>query len=248
MKESGDPEAKRFDVAGAVTFAGALFLLTLALISGNHQGWNSATVLTEIAGATALFVVFARIEKGVVRPMFDLRLFRRPTFLGATLAGLSYAASFFFTMLTYLPMFFQSALGLEAQSAGLLMLAFAVPLILVPRFISTRLVTRFSGRTVLCLAMGVLAAGISLLALFAAGAVHTVAARAYLPAIARRLHHGHDLPGEPFDFLTWFEYAPADAAAFNDLLGALRASAEWRYVEREVDIRLVRDVAGSRAS
>ena len=75
--------------------------------------------------------------------------------------------------------------------------------------------------------------------LFAAGAVHTTAARAYLPAIARRLHHGRDL-GEPFDFLTWFEYAPAEAAAFDDLLGALRASEEWAYVEREVDLRLVR--------
>src|SRR5215467_14110459 len=31
----------------------------------------------------------------------------------------------------------------------------------------------------------------------------------YLPAIARRLHHCRDLSeNEPFDFLTWFEYAP----------------------------------------
>lgn len=59
-----------------------------------------------------------------------------------------------------------------------------------------------------------------------------------LPAIARRLHHSRDL-GEPFDFLTWFEYAPADAAAFEDLVGALRATEEWRYVEREIDFRLV---------
>src|SRR5213078_995768 len=39
----------------------------------------------------------------------------------------------------------------------------------------------------------------------------------YLPAVARRLHHGRDL-GEPFDFLTWFEYSPDDAAAFDDLV------------------------------
>jgi chlorite dismutase len=32
----------------------------------------------------------------------------------------------------------------------------------------------------------------------------------YLPAIARRLHHSREL-GEPFDFLTWFEYAPEHA-------------------------------------
>ena len=61
----------------------------------------------------------------------------------------------------------------------------------------------------------------------------------YLPAVARRLHHSRDL-GEPFDFLTWFEYAPEHESAFEDLLVTLRASEEWRYVEREVDIRLVR--------
>jgi len=46
--------------------------------------------------------------------------------------------------------------------------------------------------------------------------------------------------GEAFDFLTWFEYAPSDAAAFEELVGLLRASEEWRYVTREVDVRLRR--------
>lgn len=64
----------------------------------------------------------------------------------------------------------------------------------------------------------------------------------YLPAVARRLHHCRDL-GEPFDFLTWFEYAPADSDAFDDLVGRLRRTDEWTYVEREVDIRLVREAA-----
>jgi chlorite dismutase len=61
----------------------------------------------------------------------------------------------------------------------------------------------------------------------------------YLPAIARRLHHCRDLPGgEPFDFLTWFEYAPKDEFRFDDMLEKLRESPEWRYVERESDLRL----------
>jgi len=64
----------------------------------------------------------------------------------------------------------------------------------------------------------------------------------YLPAVARRLHHSRDL-GEPFDFLTWFEYAPEHSAAFEELVVRLRASEEWKYVDREVDIRLVRDGA-----
>lgn len=66
----------------------------------------------------------------------------------------------------------------------------------------------------------------------------------YLPAIARRLHHCRDLgSNEPFDFITWFEFAPADSAAFNQLVAALRASPEWQYVDREVDIRLVQTSA-----
>ena len=61
----------------------------------------------------------------------------------------------------------------------------------------------------------------------------------YVTRIARRLYHCYDL-GEPFDFLTWFEYTPDDASVFEDLVGSLRSTEEWRYVEREVDIRLVR--------
>jgi hypothetical protein len=70
---------------------------------------------------------------------------------------------------------------------------------------------------------------------------HIATGLRYLPAIARRLHHCRDLgTAEPFDFLTWFEYAPADAAAFDELVAELRATEEWRYVDREVDIRLRR--------
>ena len=63
----------------------------------------------------------------------------------------------------------------------------------------------------------------------------------YLPGVARRLHHCRDLcESEPFDFLTLFDYAESDAKAFDDLVAALRATEEWKFVEREVDIRLVR--------
>jgi len=68
---------------------------------------------------------------------------------------------------------------------------------------------------------------------------HIATGLQYLPAIARRLYHGRDL-GEPFDFLTWFEYAPSSAGLFQELVGKLRETEEWAYVEREIDIRLVR--------
>ena len=69
----------------------------------------------------------------------------------------------------------------------------------------------------------------------------------YLPAIARRLHHSYDL-GEPFDFLTWFEYAPRHAEAFEELVSRLRETEEWKYVIREVDVRLQRSTTGVRAT
>jgi chlorite dismutase len=77
-------------------------------------------------------------------------------------------------------------------------------------------------------------------AIFEERSHHIATGLRYLPAVARRLHHGCDL-GEPFDFLTWFEYAPADAAVFEELVALLRATEEWRYVVREIDLRLIRE-------
>jgi len=69
---------------------------------------------------------------------------------------------------------------------------------------------------------------------------HIASCLKFLPAIARRLHHSREL-GEPFDFLTWFEYAPEHAQLFEELVQLLRATEEWQYVDREVDIRLLKD-------
>ena len=74
---------------------------------------------------------------------------------------------------------------------------------------------------------------------------HIAIGMEYLPAVARRLHHCRDL-GEPFDFLTWFEFAPEHEADFDAMLKRLRATPEWGFVEREVEVRLTRD--GARAA
>ncbi len=76
-------------------------------------------------------------------------------------------------------------------------------------------------------------------AIFEERSAHIATGLKYLPAVARRLHHSYDL-GEPFDFLTWFEYSPANAAGFEELVATLRATEEWQYVEREIDIRVLR--------
>jgi chlorite dismutase len=69
---------------------------------------------------------------------------------------------------------------------------------------------------------------------------HIASSLKYLPQVARQLYHSRDL-GEPFDFITWFEYAPEHATMFEELVATLRATEEWSYVEREVDVRLMRE-------
>ncbi len=77
-------------------------------------------------------------------------------------------------------------------------------------------------------------------AIFEEQSHHTGIGLRYLPGVARQLYHARDL-GEAFDFLTWFEFAPEHAQAFDDLLAALRSTVEWSFVEREVEIRLERE-------
>jgi hypothetical protein len=76
-------------------------------------------------------------------------------------------------------------------------------------------------------------------AMFEESSAHIRIGLDYLPAVARRLHHCRDLAeNPPFDFVTWFEFTPSDALAFDELLRRLRETPEWRYVEREVELRL----------
>ena len=62
----------------------------------------------------------------------------------------------------------------------------------------------------------------------------------YLETIQRKLFHSRDI-GEEFDFLAWFEFEPKNKSVFDDLLGYLRQTEEWKYVTRDIDIRVIRD-------
>lgn len=68
---------------------------------------------------------------------------------------------------------------------------------------------------------------------------HIAIGMRFLPAIARRLLHCRDL-GETtsFDFIGHLDFAPNDKAKFDDMLGELRRTEEWSYIDREIDIRL----------
>lgn len=128
-RESRDPHAKRLDFGGLLTFTSAVFLLVYVLVSGNELGWASSRILGLSSAAVLLFVAFVKIERSQSRPMFDLTLFRNPTFIGASLAPIVLSISSWSLMLYY-PQYFQAVLGYSPLKAGLALLPLTLPLFL----------------------------------------------------------------------------------------------------------------------
>jgi EmrB/QacA subfamily drug resistance transporter len=118
VEESRDPVARRIDWAGQTTLAGGLFLLVLALLRGNEDGWASTLILSEFAGAALLLGAFAVIERRVREPMLPLGLFRSRAFTGAQVGAFAISGSFFAIFL-YITLYLQQILGLSAIEAGL---------------------------------------------------------------------------------------------------------------------------------
>ena len=175
VEESRDPDAVRLDLAGMVLFGGGLFCLVWVLIDGNAAGWSSRPILLKLAAAIALFILFVVAERAQMRPMVDFSLFRRRTFLGASVAMLGFASSAQ-VMMTYLPLYLQNAFGLGAAAAGFGMLPFALPLFFCPR-IAAALAERTSGRTLLAIGLAIVALGnIATAALIAANGTYAAIA------------------------------------------------------------------------
>jgi hypothetical protein len=112
------------------------------------------------------FILFIVVEKVQARPMVDFSFFRRPTYLGANIAQFSFAAGLL-TMLTFMPIYFQHALGLSPRAAGLLMLPMALPLFIVPRIVTSHLSHRLTGRTLLTAGLVLVSIGLAFMALVA---------------------------------------------------------------------------------
>jgi EmrB/QacA subfamily drug resistance transporter len=128
--ESRDPGRRRIDWFGFLTFSGALFLLLLALIRGDTDGWGSELIVALFAAAALLFGAFLVGEVRQRSAMLDLTLFRRPAMIGVSLAAFVVAASIF-AMFLYITLFIQDDLGYSPFAAGLRflpvsMLSFAV--------------------------------------------------------------------------------------------------------------------------
>lgn len=118
LAESRDPNATRIDWGGLVTFSTALFVLVLALVRGNAEGWGSTMIVSLFVGAAVLMAAFLAIERRVAEPMLPLGLFRRRAFTGVQLAAFAVSGSMF-ALFLYLTLYLQSFLGHSPVEAGL---------------------------------------------------------------------------------------------------------------------------------
>ena len=157
----------RLDWPGAISFSGALALLTTALLLAPKHGWRSAAVLGPAVASLLLWWLFVRIEKTVSQPLLNLSLFRQRRFVGVQVLAAS-PAFLFIVLVVMLPGRLIGAEGLAPLAAGQLMMALAAPLLVVP--LLSGLLLRCCGAASLCAAGLLLAAlGLAWLALAGTG-------------------------------------------------------------------------------
>jgi EmrB/QacA subfamily drug resistance transporter len=154
-----DPQAKRLDWPGLITFSAALFLLVYGLVRGNDDGWSSPTILAVLGLAVLLLVAFTTIEIRQPYAMFDMSLFRKPAFTGVSIATFMIAAGMF-SMLVYITLYLQNQLGYSPLQGGLRLLPTTLLVFIVP-LASRRLVERVSPGV--SLGGGMLLVGVGLL-------------------------------------------------------------------------------------
>jgi EmrB/QacA subfamily drug resistance transporter len=157
VRESRDPRARRVDVPGQVALGSGLFLLVLALLRGNEEGWGSTPIVAALAAAVVL------LEHRVEEPMLPLGLFRNPNFAGAQVAAAAISATFFAIFL-YVTLYLQQVLGLTAIEAGLVYLPATIVMFVVSGATSA-VGDKVSARVMVAGGLALVAIGVGLMTL-----------------------------------------------------------------------------------
>jgi EmrB/QacA subfamily drug resistance transporter len=157
IPESRSATPRALDLPGIATFSCAIFMLTWALITGPEHGWSSAAFLGRGTAGALVLGLFVVIERRRAHPMLDLSLFQRRSFVGSVTAMFAYAAAAQ-VMASLLPLFLQNARGMQAASAGVAMLPFAMAMLLLPQ-VGRVLARRLHSSTIVVLGLSVVAVG-----------------------------------------------------------------------------------------
>jgi EmrB/QacA subfamily drug resistance transporter len=158
ISESRDPNARSFDVPGAVLVTSGLVVLVYAITQANDFGWGSAKTIGLFAASAALIAGFLGWEARSKDPLMPFSIFRLRTLVGANVAALILGTAMFgmFLMLT---LYMQQVLGYSPMRTGVAYLAVAGTAI-VWSALAAQLVTRIGVKPVLVVGMTALTAGL----------------------------------------------------------------------------------------
>ena len=159
VAESRATKASRPDWLGFSLFTVALSSLVYGLIESNQRSFTDGLVLGCLAVAAVLLAVFVFVELRSPQPMFDMKLFKLPTFSGGSVAAFGLSASIF-SMLLYLVLYLQDILGYSPLATGARLMVISGG-ILVTSTVAGRLTSRVPIR--LLVGPGLIVVGIGLL-------------------------------------------------------------------------------------
>lgn len=115
-----------FDVISAA-MSGATFGLLIFGIDGLAHGHSRLLIVSELAAAAALGILFVRRQKKLADPMMPIDVFRRPIFsLSITASTCTFTAQGL--AFVSLPFFFHTVLGRDTTSTGILLTAWPLAL------------------------------------------------------------------------------------------------------------------------
>ncbi|EST36349.1 hypothetical protein N566_16320 [Streptomycetaceae bacterium MP113-05] len=150
-----DKAPRSFDVPGIVLLSSAMFCLIWALIKAPEWGWADIGTLGFLAGALALFVVFARWEARAAEPLLPLSMFRSvPLSAGTVLMVLM--AFGFIGGLFFVTFYLQNVHGMSPVESGLHLLPLTAMMI-VASPLAGAVITKVGPRIPLVAAMVVTA-------------------------------------------------------------------------------------------
>src|SRR5207248_9806227 len=95
LHESRDEKPGGFDPAGFALLTAGLFSLVLALLRGNDWHWGSGREVGLLAAGLVFLTGFVLVEQRSSAPMFDVSLFRVPTFTGAQIVAFTISSALF---------------------------------------------------------------------------------------------------------------------------------------------------------
>ncbi|HEY6935020.1 MAG TPA: MFS transporter [Marmoricola sp.] len=121
VAESRERRGTAPDWPGFACFTAGLASLVFALIEAGRTSFGDTTVLVCFGLSALLLAAFLLVEMRSDHPMFDLGLFRLPTFSGGAVAAFGISAGLF-SMLLYLVLYLQDVLGYSAFATGLRLL------------------------------------------------------------------------------------------------------------------------------